>query len=610
MSQLVSTGFIAASAANLTSASAISAASYQRQYASSDLAIMPVQEKHPAFIAGEQLLRLAGAVKGFLQTTVDMAFSPFMLPVAEAATTPPRDASTYRTPQEKLFVACKTGCDVALTVRGLEKLNPELGKDDSFPIFPIHIEDLARIKQNNDFASFKALMKKGLKHIEKEFDKSGRLQTIIANEYHKLDGTPNLSNENLISNISKKLSELFKVKETVVTKKIGTAITIAAQKIRKTNVLDILISDSFYHLLKEELFLPKIKRLGSDESLKKLFERAGSFTHDPEEIERLQSQYRTAEETALEHEPYDDRMVKTKLMAEDKLPAIIIDRAQLPDLPRPPSARMRNGGYHIDHYIGKKGTAYYKENSVTHEPLHHYEDRLCLYETTNPTTSVNHPRTNEFKGPCGNNVEKHPQLPKKISAAFLSDYNKFKKFMQEPDKIRKQKGYFAIDDFKRVSTKYRYPQIPDEEVSNVTGRIHTAFDQTFELCNSSRNPIEVIPNITQDLNPRELLEYAPNTAYIRSFTIHDDGRDETRLYMNLLQGNREAVRALVQKDPAILDKTYDGIKLVDVARMVRRYDKVVADEVRLTDKTPNQYRNMVKWVEKEYAKPRSQEREL
>ncbi len=539
-----------------------------------------------------QMTILPGAEATSLATSQEKSASRKV----KAVKTSQRDLKAYKMPDEKLFVA---GYDIALTMKGLEIIPESIDEMNPFPKVPLHRDKVAELIKNNKIDEFNALISDAVNLINKELGKAGRFRNIIITQYQELSQNKSLTKNNLIIGISRQLSKYLGIKESKVINAMSISAAKAAATTHYNEFMEGYLSNEFYQSIKGVLLTPHIESLRqSQEQLQIQFKKLNNAKLN-QQPKQLIEKYRTSEEKAILEEKYDDRLNKVALLVSaQRIPYVLFDRQRMD---APASAEVIINDNIVGHFIDKKDGEFYKQNSVTHEPIHVYEDGLCL----GASITRNHPKTAEFFEPCGNNIKKHINLPKTLQSAFKRDYDKYKKFMATGPEIRSKVGYFTADDFKELSAKYHYPQIKKDKIASVTGKIHTAFDM---LWNMWSNPVEIIPNITQEMNPEELLAYAPNTAYIRSFTIHDDGRPQTRLYMNLLQGNYTTVKHLVKENPGILDQKYDGIPLIDIAKIIKDYDKVLFKDIKLSAQEPNQYRNICNWVTKEYKKPQERTR--
>lgn len=498
------------------------------------------------------------------------------------------DIEKYKVHPDKLFVACQRGCDVALTINGIKKIGMDYSVWESFPIFPIHIEDLIELKKQDDFTAFRELMENGVKYLEKEFQKTGRLKNLIVLEYQKLSGTTRLTQDNLGSNIAGKLSEISGIDQ----KKIKLKIIDGIKKYESGHreMMKLLLSKEMYLYIKDELLLPKIRSVLNGKNLQKQYKNLSKLEVNAEFKQKMVQEFRDVEREGIQNEKYDDRKEKTR---QQDVPIIISNMSdQNPNEIH--SAESKPAMPAIYNYLGesKDKQSFYEPSSITHEHIHDYEHKICL----DGGISISNPMTGKFNEPCGNNIKTYKELPDKILKAYTQDYSKFEKFVGEGDKARKAGKLFTIDELSKALSDYKYPDI---DVS-YTGKIYTAFDKVFRDTNGITNSLEVIPNLTDEFTPRDLLEFVPNCAHLRSFTIHDDGRNETRLYMNMLQGNVNSVKALIKSNPELLDQKYDGIKLIEVARIVGKYDSLISKDVRLEDAKPRQYMEISKFAEDKY----------
>ena len=87
----------------------------------------------------------------------------------------------------------------------------------------------------------------------------------------------------------------------------------------------------------------------------------------------------------------------------------------------------------------------------------------------------------------------------------------------------------------------------------------------------------IIPTATYLLSPQEFLVLMPNLAVIRSKTIDQDCA-EAKLYAAILKGDFFRVREIIEKNPDILTKEYDGILLGKLPHILveNEYDRRVA----------------------------------
>lgn len=458
-----------------------------------------------------------------------------------------------------IYVAAEGG-DWLLSLRGFEPLS-EFATHDSreeLQFVPIKIRDLI----TTDFAGFKSVITEAKKRLEASFNAAAimMLNSVYEIELKISDGTIT-SHDGLILPLSKKFSEVLGLDLDVVIKGVEKSLI----DFKGKNIH--LEGEKFHSQLKRNLRDAIFSRFEDEDALRIMFEK---FKKDPK-AHVAEADYREAVESVnkmqkecLLAESYTDRVDKAKIFASSARPTIILIHPKISD--KVPFFGLTSGHQRGAIFFAPKASSsdHVKKRVYTHEILHFTDGEKCRVVDE----EIKYLRVQQTKDgvaisrePCADDEKRYDgSLAKSIVSGFAQDMKRLKTIL-EP-----------------------------EEFSNVERRLKNTVDREHEI----------IPYVTDIFPPKFLLVNMPNIAVIRAQTILRN-RPEAKLYAALLGCDVRTVKDLLARDPSILEKTYDGIPLNELARGISRYDELVDSKFKKDgEKNPYSYAKMSEFVQKKY----------
>jgi hypothetical protein len=290
-----------------------------------------------------------------------------------------------------------------------------------------------------------------------------------------------------------------------------------------------------------------------------------NLSADPKSQE-LMEEFRNREKLSVIVEKYDDHRLKAYRFVTSPHAIVVIH----PDPIKADALAYTSvyDPYYMRHYLDKE---YNKKNPFspthTHEPLHTFDIALCYNKTFGK--QIAQPSMNF---PCGNEDQIDEAIPDRLAKALKIDNERYSNFLKQISKSGKE----IPED---IIAKNHYQNIGDENFK----RIGKAYEKVSQVISG-----EIIPCFTDFVrNPQFLIGFAPNIAVMRSYVISVRDAEnqpyvEAQFYSAVMQCDAGKVKEMIKKDPAILDKTYDGIVLNQLPKLLaaNHYDKYVNEDFR------------------------------
>ncbi len=476
------------------------------------------------------------------------------------------DLEELRCPDDRIFIASGSGSDWYISFDGLRPLSEfDSNKIIKTPALTlVKREQLQGFVSRDDKVGFKKMMLSAKKDLKQQIKlKYGFSRVLIEPDQLReamVNGDYSVCVKTLIDRmLGKKLSDkqTQEIAAKIVPKlqEIAMASYYRVKDNKGFNMDHIIDEPEFDHDFSREVLSVVPNILFSKKNINSLWSQVKQQDLSAKDSDKLLNSFRNTEYQALSGARFDDRVTKYREFCSKKQSMQVIFTKE----------HLGPYGRTISHFpdmimiAGDGFEKYDQKFSTTHEPIHWADHNMCVVDSNGNINA----RGYESLEPCAKGIK---NLTSKLQDGFALDKENFEK------------------NYGKTELNVYLPRFED---------VHQYSTQ--------RGSYEIIPTFTQNLDPTTFVAIVPNTAVLRSYTLFDDGRDETRLYQAIMQCNKDAINSIVSNNPDVLNSKYDGITLRTLpAIMVEyNYDQLVDKSYKKSGKSnKDSYENIRDFVNK------------